>query len=124
MSTNTLFNPLSFFAYIADIPVPASSSNDDPEIQILQKQRKRKRQEEKWQTNVKKASRQKGLEYVGRKYKEDGTYEKVLKPARKIGTRFCCKRATKWPSRIERGISHRPGGWGRTGYSAACNLGS
>ena len=95
MSTNTLFNPLSFFAYIADIPVPASSSNDDPEIQILQKQRKRKRQEEKWQTHVKKANRQKGLEYVGRKYKEDGTYDKVLKPARKIGTRCSCKRATK-----------------------------
>ena len=44
---------------------------------------------------MKNANRQKGQEYVGRKYKEDGTYEKVLKPARKIGIRCGCKRATK-----------------------------
>ena len=43
---------------------------------------------------MKRGNRQKGLEYVSRKYKEDGTYKKVLKPARKIGARCSCKIAT------------------------------
>ena len=41
-----------------------------------------------------------------------------------INRRYVNTGKAKWPSRLERGISHQPGEWGRTGYSAACNLGS
>ena len=53
------------FVHVTSITVLPPSNCANPETGILKK-RKRKRQEEKWQVNIKKVKRERGLGYVSK----------------------------------------------------------
>ncbi|GFO42950.1 hypothetical protein PoB_006945500, partial [Plakobranchus ocellatus] len=47
-----------------------------------------------WKSTIKKAKRDSGQEYLGRKYNKEGGFEIVTKPAKEMGKRCDCKKKT------------------------------